>query len=186
MKNNSKLLYFLKAICMVCTIVCVVCTIVCVVPLLVVIFDGRTKLESILSYGISLLFGGFLSSIIISWYYFYKGVKEEIATVVEKTKKDVKDDLNKQFKQHREFLNNLHNKSKEVILRKYKDDLVNRLENDMAKIWDIRPGANTSATRSQRDSTAINTKDNKYYKMFDSINKHSEDLFNSILNGKSD
>ncbi|MDY4832023.1 MAG: hypothetical protein SO161_05770, partial [Treponema sp.] len=82
-----------------------------------------------------------------SRYYFYKGVKEEIATVVEKTKKDVKDDLNKQFKQHREFLNNLHNKSKEVILRKYKDDLVNRLENDMAKIWDIRPGANTSATR---------------------------------------
>lgn len=179
MKNNSKLLYFLTAICMACAIVCVV-------PLLVAIFDGGTKLENILNHSISLLFGGFLSSIIISRYYFYKGVKEEIATAVEKTKKDVEDDLNNQFKQHREFLNKLHNKSKEVILRKYKDDLINQLENDMAKIWGIKPGANTSATRSQCDSTAINTKDDKYYKMFDSINKHSEDLLNSILNCKSD
>ena len=176
MKNNSKL-------CSILATICVICAMVCVAALVIAIFDGRTKFESIFTYGISFSLGGFLSSFIISWWFYCRSVKKEIAEAVEKTKKDVEENLNKQFNQYRgELLNKVHDKSTESLLRKYKTVLVDQLEADMAKIWNVRPGANTSATLSQVDPTAMNNADDKYYKMLDSISKHSEDLFNSILN----
>ena len=173
MKNNSKL-------CTKLTIICLVCAIICVAALI-----APANFESIFTYGISFSLGGFLSSIIISRHYFYKGVKKEIAEAVEKTKKDVEDSLNKQFKHYHKFLNKVNDKSTESLLRKYKTLLVDQLKSDMAKIWDVRPGATVGADVSLLDPTAMDNADDKYYKMLDSIHKRSEDLFNSILNGKS-
>ena len=130
--------------------------------------------------------GGWVASFIISWLFYNFSVKKEIAEAVEKTKKDVEENLNEQFNQYREFLNKVHDKSTESLLRMYKTHLVNQLENDMAKVWDVRPGATVGADASLLDPTAMDNADDKYYKMYQSIHKHSEDLFNSILNGKFD
>lgn len=137
-------------------------------------------------YSSSSLIGGWVASFIISWLFYNFSVKKEIAEAVERTKKDVEENLNEQFNQYCGFLNKLHDKVKESILRMYKDRLVSQLNDDMAEIWGVRPGAANGTDVSLLDHTAMNNADNKYCSVLQSIHERSENLFNSILNGEND
>ena len=150
-----------------------------------IIFNALSFLSEILNSpyfnGLSFLIGGFVSSFLISWFFYCKSVKKEIAKATEQTKKDVENSLNEQFNQYREFLNKVHGKSKETLLKMFKTRLVNQLEGDMAEIWDVRPGATVRTDASRLDITAMANADDKYYKMSEAIEKSSEAIYKDIL-----
>ena len=125
--------------------------------------------------------GGWAASFIISGLFYKFSIKKEIAKVIEETTKNVESELNNQFSQHCESLNKLHNESEEVILKMYKTRLVNQLENDMAEIWDVRPGATVGADASLLDHTAMDNADDKYYKMYHKIHERSDEILNDVI-----
>ena len=106
------------------------------------------------------LIGGWVASFIISWLFYSFSVKKEIAKVEE--------NLNEQFNQYREFLNKVHGKSTESLLKTYKTRLVDQLESDMAEIWDVRPGAMDNA-------------DDKYSEIYKKLHERSDEILNNII-----
>lgn len=160
MKNNSKL-------CLILTTICIVCAMVGVAALVVAIFDDRTEFESIFTYGISFPLGGFLSSFIISGLFYYLSVKKEMANVIEKTTKNVENELNNKFNHERELLNSVHKKLTESFLNRYRVQLVTQLKNDMAEIWDIKPGL-------------INA-DDKYLELYKKLHDRSDEILNDVI-----
>ena len=119
------------------------------------------------------LIGGWVASFIISWLFYSFSVKKEIAKVEE--------NLNEQFNQYREFLNKVHGKSTESLLKTYKTLLVDQLESDMAEIWDVRPGAIVGTDVSLLDPTAMDNADDKYSKIYKKLHERSDEILNNII-----
>ena len=126
---------------------------------------------------ISFLFGGWLASFIISFIisllFYIIGYKKELDKLTE--------DLNQQFTKQQNFLNKIHNEREKSLLKMYKNRLVHQLENDIANIWDVRPGAMVSANLKNVDINAMVNADEKYYKTFEAIVNRSEEIINKLL-----
>ena len=82
---------------------------------------------------LSFLFGGFVSSFLISLYFYHKCYKRDLDELTK--------NFDQQFVEQRDFLNKFHDINKKTLLTMYKNRLVNQLKNDMAIIWNVRPGA---------------------------------------------
>lgn len=63
----------------------------------------------------------------------------------------------------------------------YKNSLVNQLENDIANIWDVKPGAMVAANPDCIDKHALDNADEKYFKTYDAIVNRSENMLKYIF-----
>lgn len=108
--------------------------------------------------------GGFASSYIISYYFYHKGYKKDLDELTK--------DLNQQFAKHKKDLNKVYDTSKKSLLKMYKNKLVHQLNNDIAKIFDVKLGAMANA---------MDNADEKYCKIYKAINEQSENILNDIL-----
>ena len=116
------------------------------------------------------LLGGFLASFVIgwfwSWYFFNKGVKQE---------------LEKEVNELKDFLEKLHKRQIENSLNMYKNRLVHQLESDIALIWNVRPGATVGCSEEDCDVHAMDNADEKYYEVYNKIQEESEKILKSLL-----
>lgn len=122
---------------------------------------------------LSFLFGGFVSSFVSSLYFYRKCYKRDLDELTKK--------LNQQFAEHRQFLIKIHNMDKKNLLTVYKNILVDQLENDIANIWDVKPGATVAADPDCIDKHALDNADEKYFKTHDAIVNQSEDILKYIF-----
>ena len=63
----------------------------------------------------------------------------------------------------------------------YKNILVDQLENDIANIWDVKPGATVAADPDCIDKHALDNANEKYFKTHDAIVNQSEDILKYIF-----
>lgn len=122
---------------------------------------------------LSFLFGGFVSSFVISLYFYHKCYKRDLDELTK--------ELNQQFAEHRNFLIKVHNMDKKNLLTMYKNILVDQLENDIANIWDVKPGAMVAANPDCIDKHALDNADEKYFKTHDAIVNQSENMLKYIF-----
>ena len=126
---------------------------------------------------LSFLFGGFVSSFVssffISLYFYHKCYKRDLDELTKK--------LNQQFAEHRNFLIKVHNMDKKNLLTMYKNSLVDQLKNDIANIWDVKPGAMVAANPDCIDKHALDNADEKYFKTYDAIVNQSENMLKYIF-----
>ena len=115
---------------------------------------------------LSFLFGGFVSSFLISLYFYHKCYKRDLDELTK--------NFDQQFVEQRDFLNKFHDINKKTLLTMYKNRLVNQLKNDMAIIWNVRPGA------TNYDIHAMENVDKKYYKMCKTIVERSENILKNL------
>ena len=122
---------------------------------------------------LSFLFGGFVSSFFISLYFYHKCYKRDLDELTKK--------LNQKFAEHHIFLIKVHNMDKKNLLTMYKNSLVDQLKNDIANIWDVKPGAMAAANPDCIDKHALDNADEKYFKTYDAIVNQSENMLKYIF-----
>ena len=122
---------------------------------------------------LSFLFGGFVSSFFISLYFYHKCYKRDLDELTKK--------LNQQFAEHHIFLIKVHNMDKKNLLTMFKNSLVDQLKNDIANIWDVKPGVMVAANPDCIDKHALDNADEKYFKTYDAIVNQSENILKYIF-----